>query len=539
MKRKAILALVLALALVFALFSACAKSGTEAASGSDSSTAANTSSGDNAGSDPDTEDTDAEAATDEEIAEIVMYIVDMNVTSATSDEHKQAIEDAINAITEPQIGVHVTFKTSQTAEYMTGMPLDIAGGETLDIVGVFPMAPINLTSLYSNNQLLDISPYLETEGQDILSVAGPYLDAVTIAGGIYMVPNIRNYASSEYMIWIADWIDELGYTDLVQNMTTWAEFEEVMNAIHDKYGVAAMAAQGSGEDTRVLLHGTGGITFSGTGDLNNALVTDNVGDNLYVVATDPDTNKAYNLYTDPHFAEGCETTKRWYDEGLIYADAAVTQDDVAVQVKNEVAAGYIVTSELGVEVAKESQCDHRMYATKLCDAMVTSGVVTRFGLAVAVNSEEPAAAVRFLNLLMTSKELNNLLDYGIEGEDWQMLDTGEAGLTENSQFHGMDFMLGNAFLAESWDGNGADYRERCREANDAAPISSYLGFSFDTSELANTVAAITSVQQEYLPGLTCGLYEEENYNTFLSKLESAGINDYIAEAQTQIGRAHV
>ena len=115
-----------------------------------------------------------------------------------------------------------------------------------------------------------------------------------------------------------------------------------------------------------------------------------------------------------------------------------------------------------------------------------------------------------------------------------MLDTGEAGLTENSQYHGMDFILGNAFLAESWDGNGADYRQRCREANDAAPISSYLGFSFDTSELANTVAAITAVQQEYIPGLSCGLYEQANYEAFLAKLESAGIDDYVAAAQKQL-----
>lgn len=523
MKKKAILSLALALTLLLALFSACASSG-----GTDAPAPSG-------GTDKPSGGTDAPSGgTDEELAEIVMYITDMNTGSTTSDEHKKAIEDAVNAISEPQIGVHVTIKSTQTAEYMTGMPLDIAGGERLDIVSVFPMAPINLTSLYSSSYLLDIAPYLETEGPDILDVAGPYMGAVTIGSGVYMVPNIRNYASSEFMVWRADWIDELGYTDLVQTMTTWAEFEEVLDAILEKYGVAPIAARGDNEDSRVLYHGTGGITLAGTGDFSNALVTDNVGDNLYALATDADTNTVSNIYLDPHFVESCETMKRWYDAGYIYADGPVTQDDVATQVKNGIAAGFTVTSEIGVEVAKESQTGYRMYATKLCDAMVTSGVVSRFGLGVAVNSEEPEAAVRFINLLMTSKELNNLLDYGIEGEDWQMLDTGEAGLTENSQYHGMDFILGNAFLAEAWDGNGADYRERCRAANDAAPISSYLGFSFDTSELSNTVAAITAVQQEYIPGLTCGLYEQANYDAFLTKLEAAGIDDYVAEAQKQL-----
>lgn len=31
-----------------------------------------------------------------------------------------------------------------------------------------------------------------------------------------------------------------------------------------------------------------------------------------------------------------------------------------------------------------------------------------------------------------------------------------------------------------------------------------------------------------------GLYTEENYNAFLSKLESAGIGEYIDAAQTQL-----
>ncbi len=520
MKRfKAILALILVCALFATLFAACS-SESGSSDGSSSSGSSNTGNSGNTNS-----------GDDEDLVEIEMFLMQIAANSADSSYVSGALQDAVNAITEPQLGVHVNLRIALSAEYATQMPLELAGGTQLDIICISPNSAISLSTLYANNQLVDISPYLDTVGQDILAAVGDYLGAVTINGGVYMVPNVRNYASSVYAVWNKEWIDELGYGDTISSLSSWSEFEEVCTAIYDKYGVSPIAARGNSALSGPLTYGD--VSLTGEGKFADAEPFDYVGDGLLCIMTDPDTNKVSNHYTDPNFVAACEKAAEWYNKGWIYPDAPYTTDETTDQIANEVAGVFFCTSELGVEIQKASSCAHELYSTKIVDTMVTSGVVFRFGLGVGITSEEPEAAVKVLNLLMTSSELNNILDWGIEGQDYTVED-GQAVATENSQYKNQDFIYGNAFLALPWSGNGADYRDRCKAANDAAPVSSYLGFTFDTSAYDNIVAAITAVQTEYLPGFATGLYTESDYQSFLNKLDAAGINDYIAAAQEQL-----
>ena len=73
-----------------------------------------------------------------------------------------------------------------------------------------------------------------------------------------------------------------------------------------------------------------------------------------------------------------------------------------------------------------------------------------------------------------------------------------------------------------------------KEANDAAPISPYLGFALDTSDLSNEVTAIFSVQSEYLYSMTEGLYDEEKYEAFIEKIKTAGLDKYLESVQEQL-----
>lgn len=66
--------------------------------------------------------------------------------------------------------------------------------------------------------------------------------------------------------------------------------------------------------------------------------------------------------------------------------------------------------------------------------------------------------------------------------------------------------------------------------------SKALGFTFDIEPVKTQAAQVQTVVDEYLPALNCGAVEnvEESLAEFNSKLEAAGINDMVAEAQTQI-----
>ncbi len=524
MKKVRILALVLALTLLAGLLAAC---GTSEAGDTSSNAQSGSQSGSQSGG-----TADGGVIDEEELIPLKMYMFASE--DRMDDAHEEKLEAAINAIAGPEAGVEIDIVMFAIGDYMTKAPLELAGGSGADLIIVGPMQGINLSTLYSASYLMDISPYLEEYGTNITSILGDYLNAVTINGGVYMVPNYRNYASSVYICWNKAWIDELDLADAVQNMSSWEEFEQVVAALAEAYGVTPIASRGSNEDSRILCHGTAGSTFSGTGSFDNALVTDAVGDTLYALITDSDTDTVSCLYDEEIFVQACQKAKEWFDKGWIYEDASFTDLSQEDQILNEVAACFLVTSELGVEIAKQTATKHELYATKVVSTAVCSSVVSRFGLAVNSVCEEPEAAVRFMDLLISNGELNDLFNWGLEGEDWQKLDSGEIGYVEGYQYHGADYLVGNAFLSQVWEGNGADYRERCREEMQAAPVSKYLGFSLESSKLDNTVAALTAVQEEFLPSITTGLYTDEMYQNFLSKLDAAGIDDYIAEAQTQL-----
>ena len=379
---------------------------------------------------------------------------------------------------------------------------------------------------------MDISEYLEEYGPDILSTVGDYLDAVTIDGGVYMVPNVRNYASSLYYVCPKEYIDGLGLKDDFDNMETIDDLEAILQAITEEYGIPAMSG-GQSDDQKIFYHGAAGVILNAEGNFEDSMIFDSIGDTLFTIGVD-ENGQVFNAYGTDAFQAGGRKAKEWYDQGWIYKDAPISTEGQEIIMKNSAAASMIVTSELGVEAAKESVIQKPLYAKKLVGAYVTSGVVARFGTAVPVTANEPEAAVCFMNLLMTNGDINNILYWGIEGEDWQE-NNGEAEyVTDKAEWHPSDFRWGNTFTAYPWIGSGADNRIRAKAENDAAPVSPYLGFTLDSGELSNTIAALTSVLNTYQYSLSLGEWSDEKYDQFMTDMGAAGIDEYMAEAQAQL-----
>ncbi|MBO5999804.1 MAG: extracellular solute-binding protein, partial [Lachnospiraceae bacterium] len=309
-----------------------------------------------------------------ELTEIKFFT--SNNKSASNEKVKE-LEDAINAISEPEINVHVTLIAPDAANYRSQMPLALAAGESYDLVFMMPMAPINLTTMHSANQLMDIEPYLEEYGPDILDVAGKYLDAVTIDGGIYMIPNIRNYASAEWWVIGQKYIDECGLYEDFKAIETVEDVEAIAEQLYDKFGIPVFAGA-KNEDSMIQYHGTGGELLASSGSYeDNTVVIDNLGDNLYVLATDPETDTIYNIYDTEEFVNSCKKNQEWYDKGWIYKDSAFSEESQETICKNGAAMSIVVTSELGVEANKQATFNMPVYAVKFKNALVTSGVVSR------------------------------------------------------------------------------------------------------------------------------------------------------------------
>ncbi len=466
----------------------------------------------------------------EEISEISWYIFDVR---GIEEEPRTRIEAAVNAITEQQIGVHVNMHYWSVGDYAQQLNLAVTGGEVVDLCVLNIIPASSFTSMYASGQLMDVSPYLAKDG--VAATLGEqladYLDAYTIDGGVYGFPVNRLMASNEWVLMRKDILDELELTDFAQNMTTWSEYEQILEQVATNYDTV----YGVSGQNRVMFND---CVLWPSDSFAEADTFDTLGDPLMIVYTDQE-GKVMLLYDQPAYVEQCKTVARWREKGLIYPDVAIQEGTPDDLMKQGVLFSNIVPSELGVEAAKQSATGYEVLAVDCAANMMTTSYLYKLGCAVPVTSEEPEAAMKFANLLYTNKELMNLIVWGEEGEDYVVTD-GEAGYPEGksaedaSVYHFADFVVGNQFLVTPWQGSGADLREVAQRVQNSAPISHYLGFAINSAGMDNMISSVSYVKTEYATSLECGAYTQDLFDEFMGKLDSAGVDEYLRQIQTQL-----
>ena len=145
-----------------------------------------------------------------DVDEINVLLYDLRGVS----ENAGPIIDAMNEITAAKAGVVANVHWAGGGDYPTQVGLEIASGEQLDVCSIIPRDPASFTSMIGNSQLMDITEYLEEDGQETLELVGDYINGMSVNGAIYGVPCYRNYASGIYLIMRKDILEEAGVLDL-------------------------------------------------------------------------------------------------------------------------------------------------------------------------------------------------------------------------------------------------------------------------------------------------------------------------------------
>lgn len=523
MKAKRLFAVLLTVVMAVSLFAGCTNSEGGGASTSEaiSSTPASSS---EAGTESTSTESGDPGSWDGDISEINIMLMDQTGVSETA----QDVVDALNELTEKTIGVtaNITYVTS--GDYISKFNLAISGGEQVDLSMIAPVTGGLFSSLYSNSQLMDITDYLAEEGQDLLDLLGDYASVYSIDGRSYGVPGYRNFATSMYWVMRKDILEELDLVETAQNVKTWTDVEGIFQAVSENTDLAPVAG------AKQIFNDVGVIFGDET--IANYTTYDCLGDGSGVYADDE--GNVSLLYEQEGFRTQLERIRTWYDNGWVYKDSVVTSDLGDILLKTGVTFSIITGGEIGIETSKQQFTGYEVVCVELGKIPVSTSSVSKFGMAVPVTAQEPEAAVRWLNELYTNADMTNLLVWGIEGTDYELVN-GEADYPEgidaqNVNYHTADFMYGNQFLAHPWAGSGADFRDVVYENLENAPISPYLGFSADQSELTNVIAALTSVYSEYSARILCGAYTDEDYENLLTGLKNAGIEEYLQAYEDQL-----
>lgn len=466
-----------------------------------------------------------------DMAEIVVVIPSMGAIPTGL----KAVEDEVNKITEAEINTHVTLMMIESGSYDRQIGLMMSSNETADLLMTMPSGASSYTNMQAQGQLSEISDLLDTYGADIKELLGDFVRGTTISGKLYGVTGYRNLACSEYIVMRTDVLEDLGLLEKARNMTSLAEYEEILEAVKSSEKWSYLADLVSTNPGECMAQES---DYIGAGTFSDMACYDTLGDRNRMISIDPyGSDPVVRLnYETEEYRRMYEIMRDWYEKGYVYKDAATTTDMGQTLVKSDAAFSFFSNSELGIESAKSAACGMDMTCVKILDQPITTGSCTKFVWSVPSTAREPEAAMTFLNLMYTDERICNLLAWGIEDVDYEVVD-GVAKYIEGNEtpaYHTNDFIYGNQFLILPWEGMDKDIREQSLAATRNCKLSAYLGFSCDTSLVTNELSAIINVISQYRPQVETGMADEAVYSEFLDKLKATGAEKIVVCYQTQL-----
>ena len=467
----------------------------------------------------------------EDVIDIDVMLMDN--AKGTTEEMKARVENALNSITESEIKVRVHLNYINMGSYAQQISLMMSSSESLDLLLTSPMDAAAFSALTANNQLTEIGELLETYGQPALETVGELIKGTTLEGGIYAVPVYRVLNSGLSVYIRKDILEELDLLDQAQNVSSWDDVTELYDVIlsDDKYANMTAAAPGPGDKCFISKSGS----YNAKERFSDSLTYDTLGDPNSLIAVTDGSDEVTLNYANPEYKAMIDLMAAWNEKGYIYKDA-LTVEGGADLVKNNVAISAIVDTEPGAEITSSSIYGYDMLRIPVVSYPIKTSSVTSWTWAVPVTAKEPEAATAFLSIMYTDPRISNILVWGVEGVDYEVVD-GDARYIEGKEadaYHSSEFLLGNQFLLLPWEGQGKEFREKQLESMKETPVSKYLGFTANTESISNELSALSVVIDEYRPALDCGFGTEEMYEEFIEKLYANGAQKVIDEYQAQL-----
>lgn len=456
-------------------------------------------------------------------------IVTYNYIDGCRMDGLDRVTEEINEITREEIGVEIELKRVNSVDAFNDYPLWLSQKETIDLMMLNFQ---DITAYIDKDMMTPMDALLETDGRDILSMMaeGQKLSSGAVFDGqIYGLSNPVVLYGSGGGLWIAKrYLDELSFPYSEDHIYSMKELGALFGKLKERY-----------PDSYPLGQVTSGNTFSTyTYYHGNYLGAGSASGGGYIA--DTDTHRLADFYESEEYKEFLTTMRQWYEAGYIYPDNAFTdawQQDL-------LRSGIILSIPLISTPGMFSESSFGEAVVCLKTSKITYGPGASRGIfwTIPSTSAEPAAAMRFLNLMYTDARIVNLFQWGIEGEDYEVIDRDkgiirlpEGETEENAAYFNMLGIYGNQKLAYRLV-TDASAEEKQAYSDMAEPVGwEYEGFNFDSSSVNVELSKVQEVLNRYLPALESGSVDlKKAYPEFIQELKNAGIDTIIETQQEQL-----
>lgn len=513
--RKKLCSILLVLALLATTFAGCQSTPAHNSKLEDST--AKTDGSSQGGQSPATSDT---INFDEESYEVnFLYLV------AQEGANQKKVEQAVSDLAKQELNMTVKLIPLTSGTYFSQISMMLAANESLDL---FPAFSNQFSTYIESQYIINCADYLE-EARDIIDVLGED-DAFTPYIGDFLVGfgAMKERAFPAGLVVRKDIFDELGFQVGDFHITTddYSSFDqitELFSKVKEAY------------PSMICLDGT---SIMG---LQEYSYMDNLGSNFGVLESYGQTTTVTNWFESDQYRKFCEIGRDWFQKGYSSQDIAVNQDSGEIKMKAGNCFSYITNVKPNTNVEKRSQTGYDVEVIQLGEAMKSTNGVNATVYSIANASKDPKKSMQFLNWTYKSGAFEDLINWGIEEEDWIINEDGLAAFPEgvdsnNVGYHNdYGFAYPNQFAGHPWQGNPADIWDQYREYNNNLLVSKAFGFTFNSTSVATEEAQLNSVFEQYKKDVAFGAVDTESgLKEFNDALYAAGLQTVMDEKQRQL-----
>lgn len=358
-----------------------------------------------------------------------------------------------------------------------------------------------------------IAPYKE-----ILKTGGPSSET---GMEVWRVPTFKEFTNIQtamrFNLTVAR---ELGIEDELRNIKSVDELDPYLQMFQDKHP----------ERMAVLAVDSGNLAGAYNGGQDS---------NPFAPVYDRESDSYKVGIFEPWFDDYMSTLRRWVAAGFI-PEYEVTDDfqNLIKMYGPESFLVYFNSGKPGLEAELNLNSENDGFewgATSLSDNILSLDSIKGNPYALNANSKNPEAAAFIYEMLCSNAELNNLLNFGIEGVNYTLDTDGTLEKIPNSGYDpGIMSWLGNRLLCHKLPGEPADgVGPLYQEYNDSALVLPNFGFPGPTNEYIDQTkwdvfwGVHGAVWDQYGRAMMTGRLTDKDIETMKKQLIDGGVDNIL------------
>lgn len=442
----------------------------------------------------------------------------------------------INTLLKKDINATLEIKYIDWGDVATKYPLLFASGEKFDMAHASPSAAVSYYTLAEQGALCDITDMLGTAAPDLkAAIPETTWTGANYKGKIYGVPCLYSEYTPTGFAYRSDLLTKYGMDKIasVKDMETYCD--NVLK--NETYPPINGNANDAFNTYRMLIDTTSGwVSAPGIGL-----------DQMYLAATSADKySDVFSPVFTQEFEDWAVKMSEWAKKGYWPTDILSAQVDAKANLRALNSAGYLTHAQdwigqYGADMAAQPESNPYFYSFAEANNKIKRKMGVENSTVISANSKNPERALMAIDKFMNDKEYYNLIQYGIEGKNYEVVDgVKKTPAAFNEKVDGGGFAVwslrNDKFNLKADSEN--PIREELYKQWDAVSINDpYMGFSFDSANVATQISAITNVNSQLGMQLMLGKTQDDAKTAvaeYRSQLKKAGIDDVIAAVKSQL-----